>query len=208
MIICPKCGASSDELEFIDAFCTDCFEFKVKMPKGIVLSQCTRCKKIKIKTDWKNPTPKQVSEYVTSKCRGEFTSAEFDSSTKTIKFILEREGKTVEINKEIPFEVSPTICTSCSRAAGGYYESILQIRGEDADRVESKARKLVEMLRKKTFVSKLEEMHGGLDMYVGSTKVVFETLQKLNIKPTKITRKLSGRREGKKLYRTTFAIRV
>lgn len=205
--ICPKCGASSDSKEFIDAFCTGCFEFRVKLPKSVALPQCTRCKKIRIKTEWKSAGPKAISEHVASKCRGDFTSVYFDMGTNTAVFTLERNGRKAELRKQVNFELQPTICTSCSRASGGYYEAILQIRGEHR-RVESKGKKLVDSLSRKTFVSKIEEMHGGLDIYAGSTKTVFETLQKMGLKPSSIARKLSGRKEGKKLYRTSFAIRV
>ena len=65
---------------------------------------------------------------------------------------------------------------------------------------------LVRMLTKNTFITKSEEKHGGVDLFVGKTKSVLAVMSELRLR-TKITRKLMGIREGRRYYRTTFSIR-
>jgi nonsense-mediated mRNA decay protein 3 len=207
MLICPKCGKTSDAKEFFEAFCVDCYPFKVRLPKDLKLDLCKRCKRMKLRGEWQKYDIKKIEDWVASKCRGDYESCVFSLQSCVLSFRFGKEDKQKTISRNWELETVDTICQDCSRVSGGYYEAILQLRGE-TDKVERKAQKIATALGRKTFISKWEEMHGGLDIYAGSTRVVFETLQKLGIRPSKITRKLAGRREGKKMYRTTFAIRV
>jgi nonsense-mediated mRNA decay protein 3 len=207
MLICPKCGKGSDTTEFFEAFCVDCYPFQVKIPKGIRLEKCKACSRIRLKGEWQGYDRKRIEEHVASKARGDFVSAEFDLESSVCSFVFGSRGKETVMKENVDFEIHDTTCPDCSRASGGYFEAIIQLRGEK-EKVERKAQKLGTELGRRTFISKWEEMHGGQDLYVGSTRIVFETLQKVGLKPSKISKKLTGRREGKKMYRTTFAVRI
>lgn len=204
-IICPRCGKSSGEAEFIDSFCVDCYPFKVRLPERMSVEQCTRCKRVHVRGEWAQYNPRKISDYVISKCKGDFDSAGYDPETQKAAFIMSGSGARVE--RTIPLEVVKTICQQCSRMSGGYFEAIIQLRG-DPIRVLGHTEMLLKRLAKmNTFITKEEEKDGGIDLYVGNSKAVVELMGELGLK-TLITKKLVGRDQGKRLYRTTFLIRL
>lgn len=203
-IVCPKCGRTSDQVEFIEAFCKDDYPVKLKLPDKIELEQCARCHKVRLRGEWLSYNEKKIGEYVISKCRGDFESAEYNLNTQTVAFLMRETG--TRVLRAVPLEIKKTICQQCSRISGGYYEAIIQLRG-DPLKVRGHAQMLAKRLAKKTFIAREEEKDAGLDMYVGSSKAVVEVMSLLGIK-TLITKKLIGREEGKRLYRTTFLIRL
>jgi len=207
MLICPKCGSTSQQKDFIDSFCSGCYPFKVMLPKEIRLDKCVRCGKLRMKGEWKRTDLKKLNEYVAGKCKGDFERAEYDADQGTCRFIFLKNGKEYAIEKGFLIDVNKTICPDCSRSSGGYFEAIIQVRGEP-DAVERKSRKLIEALEKKTFIPKIEDMHNGIDIYVGSTKAASQALQEFSLKPSGISKKLAGVSQGKKLYRTSFSVRV
>jgi NMD protein affecting ribosome stability and mRNA decay len=73
-------------------------------------------------------------------------------------------------------------------------------------RLEEAKNRVIEILKHKTFVTKVEKLKFGYDIYVGSAKDIFPLISTLG--PVKITRKLYGEVAGRKVYRTTFLLRV
>lgn len=78
---------------------------------------------------------------------------------------------------EVDVAVDMTTCDVCSRRVSGYYEAILQVRGEGSlpeERVVELYRTLENHIIKEhnrdrdAFVSQIERKHGGLDFYVSS----------------------------------------
>ncbi len=205
MLICPKCGRSSDDVPFIEAFCIDCHPFDVKLPKKVTIQHCRKCGKMRLAGEWVPFSRKKIAEYVISKCKGDFTSGEFNIESSEATFILEKGGHKTSIRRTISFEIVPVTCRVCSRISGGYFEAIIQLRG-DRLKIRRAVDRLIRLLSKKTFITKEEEKHGGIDLFVGSSKAVLETMREHGYKPL-ITRKLIGRREGKRLFRVTFALR-
>jgi len=203
-IICPKCGRSSSEVEFIDAFCKDDYPIRIKTPDRMEFEVCTRCERIRLQGEWTPFGQKKVSDYIVSKCRGEFESAEYDVERQTAVFVMKAGG--VKIDRFIPLEMKKTICQQCSRISGGYFEGIIQLRGDRA-KMRKMADQLIKKLAKTTFIAKEDDKDEGLDIYVGSSKAVLKVVTDLGLKSL-ITKKLIGRDEGKRLYRTTFRVRL
>jgi len=205
--ICPRCGRSSSEVEFIDAFCIRCYPLDIRMPAKLEMEQCKRCGSIHLQGEWTSHGGGKIAKYVISKCKGDFESATYDSAKNVVIFTIRRgEGGAITVERPSPLEMKPAMCPTCNRISGGYYEGIVQLRG-NPQKVAKKADELVRQLSKKTFISKTEETDGGIDIYVGSSKVVLELMNRLGIR-TLITKKLVGRSEGKRLYRTTFLMRL
>lgn len=203
-LICPKCGRTDDEVEFIDAFCRDDYPVRLKLPERIELMQCTRCARVHLQGEWVQFNAKKIGEYIISKCKGDFESAGYDMDRQAATFIMSGTGAKIE--RSIPLDLVKTICQQCSRMSGGYYQAIIQLRG-DPLRVLGKGEMLIKRLEKRTFISKTEEKDGGLDIYAGDSKAVLGIVTALGLKAL-ITKKLVGRDEGKRLYRTTFLIRL
>jgi NMD protein affecting ribosome stability and mRNA decay len=100
--------------------------------------------------------------------------------------------------------MNKSICDDCSKASSGYYEAIIQVRGKNVQRW---AEKIMRELKSRTFVSKYMKLDEGIDIYVGSRKEAAETLAILKRKPT-ISDKLYGVKDGRRVYRRTYCVRV
>ncbi len=132
------------------------------------------------------------------------------------------EGRPVRTEAEVEVRVRKETCDVCSRIAGGYYEAIVQIRARDrlpsikeverclklADDVIVKAEKAGDRL---AFVSDVIELPEGTDIYVGSTpcgrqisRAIVDDMGGTIIESPKLV----GAKEGKGLYRVTFAVRL
>jgi len=205
-LVCPKCGNTSDRIGFIEAFCVNCYPVSIKVPPKIVIERCKACDRMRLKGEWVRYSMKTVSDYVAGKCKGDFQHAEYDPDEGVMIFTLVRDGKELKVRRNIEVEMKVVMCKQCSRISGGYFQGLIQLRG-DPKKVGKLAEKLLSRLQKRTFITKEEEKDGGLDLYVGSSKAVIELVAELKMKAL-ITRKLVGVQQGKKLYRTTFLIRV
>ncbi len=205
-LICPKCGKKSSETRFIEAFCVDCYPVNIRCPTKVEIEQCKNCEKIRLSGDWTEYSRKKIGELVISRCRGEFSEAHYDLDSQTASFTISKGREQITTNRQITVEPRITMCLYCSRISGGYFEGIIQLRG-DRKKVERVGGRLISILAKKTFINKEEEKDGGLDIFVGSSKAVTGLLSDLRIKAD-MTSKLVGRKEGKRLYRTTFLIRL
>lgn len=125
-----------------------------------------------------------------------------------------------ELNSEI--RVIKETCDACSRLSGGYYESIIQIRAEgrfpDEDEVEKVLELVYEVVERQklkgdrlSFISKEEQLHEGTDVYIGSNSTAKQICRmagerfgcKYSESPT-----LSGKKDGKDLYRITYSLRL
>jgi nonsense-mediated mRNA decay protein 3 len=204
-LVCPKCGKKSSEAEFIESFCSGCYPVKIKTPDRFELEQCTRCSKVHLRGDWAPYNARKLSDYIIGKCKGDFSSAGYDADRQVAVFIMM--GNNAKIERLIPLDLKKTICLQCSRMSGGYFEAIIQLRGDPIKVLGHSGMLLKRLSKKKTFIAKEEEKDGGLDLYVGNSKVVVELMGELGLK-TLITKKLVGRDQGKRLYRTTFLIRL
>lgn len=201
-LICPKCGISNTKKEFIGAFCVDCLPIKLQIPDELAFRICKKCSKIMLHGSWHPFREKDLTKYVLSKCKGEFSDGTFNLETGEL--VLDVKGK--KIIKKIDVNIDSNQCSQCSRISGGYYQAIIQFRG-DRKKIEKIAEIMYKKLQKTTFVSKTEEKDEGLDFYVGNSKAVLMIVTDLRLRAL-ITKKLIGRDEGKRLYRTTFAIRI
>lgn len=202
-LICPKCGKTSDKAEFIESFCISCYPDKIKVPGKMEYEICTRCERIRMGGVWVAFKQEKLNNEILSKCKGNFESAQYDFKLQLAKFTLAG-GKVIE--REILSDLKKTICRECSHMSGGYYEGIIQLRGRQK-KAEEYAEIIMAKLEGKTFIAKAEEKDGGLDIYVGSSKVVLRIVVDLGL-DTLITKKLIGRDQGKRLYRTTFRVRL
>lgn len=202
-LICPKCGKSDSEVEFIDSFCIKCFPIKVEFPQSIPLRHCRKCDRMLFRGDWIPYNPKKLAVIILAKCSGNYESADFDSQNNTIIFNFVGGKKLYRV---VSIDTDSNQCPRCSRISGGYYQGIVQLRGNEK-RISKLAEILFKKLEKLTFISKTEEKDGGIDIYVGSSKAALTIINNMGL-DSLITKKLIGREEGTRLYRTTFSIRM
>ena len=118
-------------------------------------------------------------------------------------------------------KIKDTTCEVCNKQKVGYYEALLQIRGEkdiSEDKLTKIFNDLQERFRKSykenrdEFVSKIQREHGGLDLYTSSSNVAKELgrfLKKKYDAEIKETAELIGEdSDGQKNYRVTVLARI
>lgn len=222
--MCPMCGAREGEKQFISAFCIDCFVKQRKLvetPKEISFIHCTKCGRIRASGEWidahRGETPKEfeqrvLKEMILKKTRFapgiELTHASIELEKKFAIFraVLSLEGKRFETGTRIRVEEEKRACEDCGKRAGGYYEAIIQVRG-DPNRVERVALKLERALNAKTFIAEAINRKEGIDLQVGSKQVALQALSRTGLSYS-LSHKLIGMKEGKRVHRVTACVRL
>ncbi len=202
--ICPRCGTPGSKREFAGSFCVDCRSsmLKLDVPRAISIPKCKLCGKVKLKGGWFEQSEKRVGEFVLSLVKGKYSGARVKTDPPEIAFTVNEGGSFLEVKRDFALDFPWATCTDCSRKTGGYFEAIIQLRGD-----EEKIRMFAEKLTKRLDITKIEELKEGLDLYaISKTKSAY-ALAKLGLKFT-VSNKLFGLRDGPRIYRTTFCVRV
>ena len=112
-------------------------------------------------------------------------------------------------------------CDRCSRIAGGYYASKIQIRAQGRIPDERELERALDIARdvlsrasktdRMAFIAKTVRLKEGLDLYIGATKAA-KRIATAVIKEMggqlSTSAQLAGRRDGKDLQRVTYAVRL
>jgi len=119
-------------------------------------------------------------------------------------------SKMLKEEKNMNLKVNFISCKRCNLENSKYYEAILQIRPH-SDKIVSFVKGMVSQ-RKDVFITQEDMLDEGIDLYITSqqyTKTIVSRLKSKFSGEVKITSKLfSQRKDGKKLYRTTFLFRI
>jgi len=205
-LICPKCGATNEEIAFCGPFCIKCQPVHITCPKRLEYMRCGKCKKVRLKGNWVNADEAKLSDAIISKCKGEFVRGSYSFPNQEATFFVGDKDRLFPVKMPISVRIVKNICPHCSRQSGGYFEAIIQLRGP-ISKINRHDRLFRKILLKKTFVTKEVERKEGLDLYIGDSKAVVEMLADLGIK-ARISRTLAGEKEGQRVYRTTFLVRL
>jgi len=130
------------------------------------------------------------------------------------------EGSTnIELTTRI--RIKEGVCTRCSRMAGNYFEAILQLRASSRAMEKDEMEICVDFVQKSisrlahnskdVFLSRIEEMHGGLDFYLGnaaSGKSLSRDLAQRFGGMISSSSQMAGKQDGRELYRTTYLVRL
>ncbi|AKB77213.1 NMD protein affecting ribosome stability and mRNA decay [Methanosarcina horonobensis HB-1 = JCM 15518] len=235
-ITCPKCGTECDKL--FDSICRDCFfeSFRlIELPLVLHVRICSSCGAYFHRSRWEDAgnleevvlkaventlfihseagdvelylEPKEITPYIYR------VKAEVDAVVK---------DEPVHAEAETEVRVQRTACDMCSRESGGYFEAIIQVRAagrfpteEEKRRCTLIAREAMNSMKKKgdrlAFISDYQEQKEGVDLYMGSMNasrqvcrmIISELGGSFSESPT-----LVGMKDGKNLYRITFAMRL
>ena len=232
-MFCVKCGVEGDTFK---GRCMDCFLEGRKLlllPPFVDLDRCTGCDEFYVDKKWRTVVPEVAAEDAAiaslkaiAEARidsvGAQTSAQDDKNFLVkIDADLEIDGHDVTAEAETVVRLKNTVCHRCSRQLGNYYEAILQLRGSgkdmekdvrDAmmnrvlDKVEAAA-----VNNRQMFISKVQEMHGGLDFYMSSmslSKAIARDLSHEFGAIVKESSTLVGKKDGDDMYRLTHLVRL
>lgn len=209
--ICPRCGAKSGEKKFVENFCIDCFKtyIDVDTPAAVEIPLCRTCGRVKLSGGWSDKNDESIGKFVLKHCDAKYEEAKTkiaDDGACEVSFKITAQGATIEVDEKIGIKYTSTLCDKCTRQTSGYFEAIIQLRGSE-EKVSRMRDKLEKAMDRDSFISKVKESDRGVDLYVGSKQVAAEAISAFKLKP-KISNKLHGVRDGQRIYRTTFSIRV
>jgi len=229
-MICPRCAKSSNDISFVNDLCIHCHldAKRQHLPTSVQIVICPMTSKIRVSAN--APAKQEAQRYNVSKKKvGEvwvkpnnslikqivkrpFKKAGFDCkytiNDEFITLYFESEnGEKVAHKHPFKIEYVKMLSPMASRATGGYFEAIVQLRG-DRQKVENYRKKIIKALERHTFITKNLDLPEGVDIYVGQKEKIPAILRDFGLVSQR-SKKLSGqRRDTKRLYRDTFLVRL
>jgi len=213
-VICVKfcflCGKETEEL--IEGYCEDCYnkEFNlIEVPKEITFIVCSKCDRIKHKNQWKNI---EIDELLKDKIKilGKNVGIRIEKNDVlhiTAKGYLKGSKKMKEEKHDINLKLNKLVCQECSRRTGGYYESIVQLRGKVTEAMDFIDDQIIE--ENQTF--RTRKVKNGFDIYLADRKFANRLInvvkKRFNAKVKK-NYKLVTKKEGKDIYRSVILVRI
>ena len=211
---CPTCNRSSDDCLFIGEFCEFCIGEKLKrgIPKLVTVFQCRLCKRVKVGKEFmeagneKRVLGKAIMQQIGSEFEVGVLSFGRTGAAKcmiTKKFEEGPVGFGVDIDIKRQYET----CQRCFRISSGYYQGVVQLRGnrEKMARLMAKLSRYLE--RRESYITKVEDVTNGVDIYVSNKEAANNFFIDHDLKPVRSFR-LWGVKKGKKVNRNTYSLHV
>jgi len=231
-MFCVECGAEGPVYQGV---CASCFAKKhplVEPPANLDVPRCQTCGAFHFRAGWSRvdldvAIPQLLREKVRALPPFEhvaFTHVAREEDANNYFLTVKASGRFEDLRQVQDFHVrlriKPSVCDTCAKQAGRYFEGILQVRAEDRDLTPAEMRAVRTLVLARVergrdeggdFISRTEEIHGGLDFYV-STNGLGQRLAK-ELADTfggtvSASPKLFGQREGKEIYRLTTLVRL
>lgn len=230
-MFCVECGAEGTTY---DGLCARCFAKKhsvVKAPEVLDIPKCSSCGSFHFKSGWSKmdrelAIPRLLREAIPPLPpfeRVSFTHVAREEDANNLALTVKALGRYQDLESVQDFHlrlrIKPSLCETCQKQRSRYYEGILQVRGDGRELTPGELRAVRTLVAARvdrddtprTFVSRVEEVHGGLDFYV-STNALGKTLSRELAESfggtVSASPKLFGQREGKEIYRVTSLIRL
>lgn len=207
---CPTCGRSSDDVRFYGEFCEVCSsgKLKAKLPTMIEAERCKVCSKIRTKEGWKEEDRQSLHSIISQRIKGYKIHLIGYSGNKAQIYVTDQEGKEpLSAETELEIKYLKRMCDSCNKRAGGYYEAVIQLRG-DPDRIDRFIEKVNRYVEARgEFIARVDRADNGMNVFVSSKGVVSAFISERDIKANR-SYTLNGLKSGKKVYRHTYAIRL
>lgn len=231
-MFCVECGAEGPVYHSV---CASCFAKKhplVEPPAHLDVPRCQQCGSFHFRSGWSRvaldeaigqllrervrPLPPFDHVSFTHTAREEDANNHFLTVTASGHFEDLRQTQAFRVR----LRIKPSVCDTCQKQAGRYFEGILQVRAEDRDLTPKEIRAVRTLVLSRVdrsrdegadFVSRTEEIHGGLDFYVSTnalgTRLAREVADAFGA-TVSASPKLYGQRQGKELYRVTTLVRL
>ncbi|MBU5557542.1 MAG: NMD3-related protein [Candidatus Aenigmatarchaeota archaeon] len=213
-----RCFVCGKRLAVIDGWCAEDWNAQhelVKLPARLEVTICSRCDRAKISGKWQ---VWNAQAFLRSKAKVFGRLDRFDVNRQNEKFtvlasgLVER-GKKLKTEKHtVLINFNCVVCPDCSRALGGYYEAVLQLRGDISENVikyfEREAAK-ISAVDARAFYS-VKDVKEGFDVRIGSASAASKLARLLKEKygaELKKSYKLVGRKSGKDIYRMFISVR-
>ena len=178
-MMCPRCGKNVEKL--YDNICLDCYLEKLEVQE-IRIRRCKVCGRYFVSNKAFDNKEEAISFYIKK-----FSSKRLDE----LAFLLPR--------SKIEVEEKEFVCNYCRKFVSRKIEAILQLRGENIE----------EIVEKYGLIGKT--VKGGFDVNFSFKRYAYELINKLRKEydiSMKVSRKLIGMKQGKKVYRDTILVRI
>lgn len=188
--------------------CIDCTlkRERKSWPAEMVLTRCPKCGNLWREREWKKVAPSLITALIDEKMERAGLEGHYNMEDQMWEGVFTSSGAKIPYRHPLKIAYKNMQCTTCERSSGNYHEAIIQLRG-DPIRVERARKRITRRIEQKTFIAKVEPMHGGVDIFVGIKKDIEIMLRREGHKFVR-TEKLVGQREGQRLYRSTFLLRL
>lgn len=213
--MCFVCGVRP---AVIDGWCAEDWNAQhglIKLPARFDIMLCSKCNRAKLSYKWQEWN---LADFLKSKAKvsGRLDSFEVlehnGKFTVIAKGMVERGVKPKTEEHAVIVKFNRVNCPDCSRAAGGYYEAIIQLRGQIPDSAfgffEHEAAKFL-VKDARAFYS-VKEIREGLDIKMGSTNAANKMAELLKRKYRAEINKsyqLVGMKDSRKIKRTIISVR-
>ncbi|MCX6681289.1 MAG: 60S ribosomal export protein NMD3 [Methanothrix sp.] len=233
--ICHRCGLPTDE-----GLCRQCTLEKAKMvicPDQVEVVICSVCGARQAKARWLLPDSRSVEEQahqaaIDALClHKELAEPQIELDLRKVgatRYLAKINingsfrGQSISEQCEIPVRIKLMACDRCSRMAGKYFQSTVQLRGNT---VRSMTQREIEEGKKTaqdmadsgyhggdhlSFIQEMKEVKGGLDIILGSTqlgrRMARAFVERFGGRLLE-TAKLVGKKDSRNVYRSTLLIR-
>lgn len=230
-MFCVECGAEGPTYE---GLCARDFLKKhpvVAPPEVLDIDRCTSCGSFRMKSGWSKIDRELALATLLREDiprlspweRVTFTHVAREEDANNLSLTVKALGRFEALQSVQDFRVrvriKPTLCDSCQKQRSRYFEGVLQVRGDGRELTPQEMRGVRTFVLARVdraadsaaFVSRMEEVHGGLDFYL-STNALGKTLAReisdsfggsVSASP-----KLFGQKEGREVYRVTSLVRL
>lgn len=204
---CPICDRASDRFRFYGEICEVCAGKKLaeKLPKEVSVVVCRDCGRMRVSGSFEEPSQENMQRLLAAAIRQ--YSVRLLAATDDMVRVAVTDEKTggLTVEHDIKLLFGRTLCEKDSRRRAGYYEAVVQFRGDEGkvSRTAASLQKFVE--RNNGFITRTEQKEHGMDIFVSDKKLAraFIMARRLSFKSSF---KLQGERHGKRLYRNTYFV--
>ncbi len=198
MNFCPRCGKDAS---LVDGLCRECF---AKTANLVTMNgrfvKCPVCKRWLSKGSWKN-FESAVKDAI--KPKGKLIDFLISDNTDnfTAEYSLDYKGHVFSGTVKTKPLIRSKLCGDCSKERGGYYEAVIQLRGNWMPAFER---------AQWVATSKVEMRKEGPDLYVikfSEANKLAAFLKKKFRPEAKESSSQAGMKEGKHISRKTIVLR-
>ncbi len=230
---CPECGAPTAEGELCDECYADDTD-PLSVPDEVVVRVCAKCGSYVRDGGWTShdePLPDEELAVAAVKdalglhveAREPRVAVGVESrDTNTLEVEVEAvayvRGYRVEDERAVRVRLDYETCPTCAKRSGGYYAGVVQIRAEGREPTDDEMDRALEHAYgiagrdygdRDTFVTKTEEVRGGLDIYMSTNVSGMQIARNMTQEyggSYDDSATLVGEKDGEELYRVTYAV--
>jgi len=230
-MFCVECGAEGPTYQ---GLCARDFLKKhpvVAPPEVLDIERCTSCGSFHLKSGWSKIDRELALAGLLREAipklspweRVTFTHVAREEDPNNLSLTVKALGRFEDLQSvqdfRIRVRIKPSLCESCQKQRGRYFEGVLQVRGDGRELTPQEMRGVRTFVIARVdragdpaaFVSRIEDVHGGLDFYLSTNALGKRLARELSESfggSVSSSPKLFGQKEGREVYRVTSLVRL